>query len=132
MTDIHEALHFNSAGPDEEDDPCVLFLFPGRKFTCLAVILCIDRASADPACNMCSAKRRFDNSSCGIKLLSTSHHSRTRNVNQYCTSCRYDRHGGFGIWAVRWSADGREILAGTGDSSLYIYDLTEHKVNFQT
>jgi WD40 repeat protein len=43
-------------------------------------------------------------------------------------TCSYDRHGGFGIWAVRWSADGREILAGTGDSSLYVYDMTEHKV----
>ena len=41
--------------------------------------------------------------------------------------CSYDRHGGFGIWAVRWSADGREILAGTGDSSLYVYNMTEHK-----
>jgi hypothetical protein len=30
---------------------------------------------------------------------------------------------------VRWSADGREILAGTGDSSLYVYDMTEHKVH---
>lgn len=41
---------------------------------------------------------------------------------------RYERHGGFGIWAVKWSADGREILAGTGDSSLYVYDMTERKV----
>ena len=28
---------------------------------------------------------------------------------------------------MRWSADSREILAGTGDSSLYVYDMTEHK-----
>ncbi len=41
---------------------------------------------------------------------------------------RFDRRGGFGIWSVRWSADGREILAGTDDSSLYVYDVAESKV----
>ena len=30
-----------------------------------------------------------------------------------------------GIWSLRWSADSREIIAGTGDQSLYIYDTTQ-------
>ena len=35
---------------------------------------------------------------------------------------------GFGIWAVRWSEDGCEVLAGTGDSSVCVYDVAEGKV----
>ena len=34
----------------------------------------------------------------------------------------------FGIWSLRWSPDGREVIAGTGDSSLYIYDVEQQKV----
>ena len=29
-----------------------------------------------------------------------------------------------GIWSLQWSADDKEIIAGTGDASLYIYDVT--------
>jgi WD repeat-containing protein 23 len=29
----------------------------------------------------------------------------------------------FGIWSVRFSGDGREIVAGTGDNSVYVYDI---------
>lgn len=36
----------------------------------------------------------------------------------------------FGIWSLRWSPDGREVIAGTGDSSLYIYDVEQQKVCF--
>ncbi|KAK3172491.1 hypothetical protein OEA41_005813 [Lepraria neglecta] len=35
-------------------------------------------------------------------------------------------HGGyshFGIWSIRFSGDGREIVAGTSDHSVYVYDL---------
>ncbi|KAF2488840.1 WD40 repeat-like protein [Lophium mytilinum] len=32
-------------------------------------------------------------------------------------------HGFFGIWSIRFSGDGREIVAGTGDSSVYVYDI---------
>ena len=39
-----------------------------------------------------------------------------------------DRHGNFGIWSLRWAADGREIVAGTGDESLVIYDMEQQKV----
>ena len=34
----------------------------------------------------------------------------------------------FGIWSLQWSPDGKEVIAGTGDSSLYIYDVEEQKV----
>ncbi|KAE8835508.1 hypothetical protein HRS9122_07778 [Pyrenophora teres f. teres] len=29
----------------------------------------------------------------------------------------------FGIWSIRFSGDGREIVAGTGDNSVYVYDI---------
>ncbi|KAG9622104.1 WD40 repeat-like protein, partial [Aureobasidium melanogenum] len=31
--------------------------------------------------------------------------------------------GHFGIWSLRYSGDGREIVAGTSDSSVYVYDI---------
>jgi len=30
-----------------------------------------------------------------------------------------------GIWSLRWSSDNSEIVAGTGDNSLYVYDVTQ-------
>ena len=36
--------------------------------------------------------------------------------------------GSFGIWSLRWGADGREIIAGTGDYSVYVYDIERRKV----
>jgi WD repeat-containing protein 23 len=32
-------------------------------------------------------------------------------------------HTYFGIWSIRFSGDGREIVAGTGDNSVYVYDI---------
>lgn len=32
-------------------------------------------------------------------------------------------HPYFGIWSIRFSGDGREIVAGTGDNSVYVYDI---------
>lgn len=32
-------------------------------------------------------------------------------------------HGGFGIWSIRFSGDGSEIVAGTGNNSVYVYDI---------
>lgn len=32
-------------------------------------------------------------------------------------------YGHFGIWSLRFSGDGRELVAGTGDNSVYVYDL---------
>ena len=37
-------------------------------------------------------------------------------------------HHSFGIWSLRWGADGREIVAGTGDHSLYVYNMERQKV----
>ncbi|KAF1982864.1 WD40 repeat-like protein [Aulographum hederae CBS 113979] len=38
-------------------------------------------------------------------------------------SARRNRYHSFGIWSVRFSGDGREIVAGTGDSSVYVFDI---------
>ena len=32
-------------------------------------------------------------------------------------------HTYFGIWSIRFSGDGREIVAGTGDNAVYVYDI---------
>jgi WD repeat-containing protein 23 len=32
-------------------------------------------------------------------------------------------HSHFAIWSIRFSGDGREIVAGTGDNSVYVYDI---------
>ncbi|DBB09677.1 TPA: hypothetical protein ACH3X3_001323 [Trebouxia sp. C0006] len=37
----------------------------------------------------------------------------------------------FGIWSLRWSPDGKEIIAGTGDSSLYLYDVEQQKTTMR-
>lgn len=47
-------------------------------------------------------------------LLEFSNMGQERGLHSY-------RH--FGIWSLRFSGDGREIVAGTGDSSVYVYDL---------
>lgn len=39
-------------------------------------------------------------------------------------------HHSFGIWSLRWGSDGREIVAGTGDHSLYVYNVERQKVKF--
>jgi len=36
---------------------------------------------------------------------------------------RAGRYSNFGIWSLRFSGDGREIVAGTGDHSVYVYDI---------
>lgn len=33
----------------------------------------------------------------------------------------------FGIWSLRFSGDGREIVAGTGDNSVYVFDLESRR-----
>lgn len=33
------------------------------------------------------------------------------------------RYHSFGVWSVRFSGDGRELVAGTGDNSVYVYDI---------
>lgn len=34
----------------------------------------------------------------------------------------------FGIWSVAFSGDGKELIAGTNDSSVYVYDLQANAV----
>lgn len=42
---------------------------------------------------------------------------------------RRDRHGGgFGIWSIRFSGDGRELVAGTSNNSLVVYDIESRRV----
>eukprot|EP01087_Luapelamoeba_hula_P001903 TRINITY_DN116_c1_g2_i3.p1 TRINITY_DN116_c1_g2~~TRINITY_DN116_c1_g2_i3.p1 ORF type:complete len:657 (+),score=79.47 TRINITY_DN116_c1_g2_i3:125-2095(+) len=36
--------------------------------------------------------------------------------------------GSFGLWSVRLSGDGREIVAGSSDNALYVYDIETDKV----
>jgi WD repeat-containing protein 23 len=36
-------------------------------------------------------------------------------------------HSHFGIWSLRFSGDGSEIVAGTSDDSVYVYDLESRK-----
>ena len=37
---------------------------------------------------------------------------------------------GFGIWSLSWAANGQEVVAGTGDDSLYLYNMERQKVIF--
>ncbi|CAM6097591.1 unnamed protein product [Calypogeia fissa] len=37
----------------------------------------------------------------------------------------------FGIWSLKFSHDGREIVAGTSDKSIYVYDLEANKPTFR-
>lgn len=37
---------------------------------------------------------------------------------------------GFGIWSLSWAANGAEVVAGTGDDSLYLYNMERQKVSF--
>ncbi|KAG1664335.1 hypothetical protein FOA52_011649 [Chlamydomonas sp. UWO 241] len=34
----------------------------------------------------------------------------------------------FGIWSIKWSGDGREIIAGTNDERVYVYDVESSRV----
>jgi WD repeat-containing protein 23 len=54
------------------------------------------------------------------------------NTQQYAidlSSHRLRRESrGFGIWSVRFSADNRELVAGTSSNSIYIYDLEKQSL----
>ena len=58
-------------------------------------------------------------------------HSDIDGVMTGCVQNRDDPYShaeNFGIWALRWSSDGRELLAGTGNDSLYTYDAATSQV----
>ncbi|XP_058076528.1 LEC14B protein-like isoform X2 [Magnolia sinica] len=42
-----------------------------------------------------------------------------------------DGDGDFGIFSVKFSTDGRELVAGTGDHAIYVYDLEANKPSLQ-
>jgi WD repeat-containing protein 23 len=44
-------------------------------------------------------------------------------ANMGSAQTRPSFHSYFGIWSIRFSGDGREIVAGTGDNSVYVYDI---------
>ncbi|KAI1077504.1 WD40-repeat-containing domain protein [Whalleya microplaca] len=39
--------------------------------------------------------------------------------------------GGFGIWSIRFSGDGRELVAGTNENSIIVYDIESRRVLHQ-
>jgi len=43
------------------------------------------------------------------------------------TRSRRNRYNHFGVWSIRFSGDGREIVAGTGDSSVYVFDIEKNE-----
>lgn len=45
-----------------------------------------------------------------------------------------DEDGGysFGIFSVKFSTDGRELVAGSSDDSIYVYDLEANRVSLRT
>uniref|UniRef100_A0A7S3VU90 Anaphase-promoting complex subunit 4 WD40 domain-containing protein n=1 Tax=Dunaliella tertiolecta TaxID=3047 RepID=A0A7S3VU90_DUNTE len=53
------------------------------------------------------------------------------NVTEVHESLDFDPEGHerFGIWSLAWSGDGREIIAGTNNESVYIYDVATSTIN---
>jgi WD repeat-containing protein 23 len=37
------------------------------------------------------------------------------------------REEGFGLWSLQFSEDGRELVAGSNDRSIYVYDLEANR-----
>jgi WD repeat-containing protein 23 len=44
---------------------------------------------------------------------------------EFCDDDEYS----FGIFSVKFSKDGREVVVGNNDSSIYVYDLGANKVS---
>lgn len=42
-----------------------------------------------------------------------------------------DRGSSFGIFSVKFSTDGREVVAGSSDDSIYVYDLEANKLSLR-
>lgn len=40
---------------------------------------------------------------------------------------RFERRGSFGIWSIRFSGDGRELVAGTTGGSIVVYDIESRR-----
>ncbi|KAF2757599.1 WD40 repeat-like protein [Pseudovirgaria hyperparasitica] len=74
-------------------------------YSSIRSVVCL--ASTDPADD--STPRHLD-------FTNTASVDRRRRVYPY-----------FGIWSLRFSGDGREIVAGTGDASVYVYDIERNQ-----
>ena len=49
------------------------------------------------------------------------------NMDGSNSRSRGGRYGHWGIWSLRFSGDGREIVAGTSDYSVYVYDVEANR-----
>ena len=50
------------------------------------------------------------------------------DMGQHRRQGRYHGYASnFGIWSIRFSGDGRELVAGTGDHSVYVYDIEKRQ-----
>lgn len=46
-------------------------------------------------------------------------------------SANGDEGYSFGIFSVKFSTDGRELVAGSSDDSIYVYDIEQNKLSLQ-
>lgn len=89
-------------------------LSPDNRFlACSSIRNIVTLASTDPNADSDSDFHMLDFAQMGPHASATGTR-RTRGWSGY---------GHFGIWSLRFSGDGREIIAGTGDHSVYVYDL---------
>jgi WD repeat-containing protein 23 len=59
-----------------------------------------------------------------VHVASTEH----ENEAHFALDFSMGRFDGFGIWSLRFSGDGRELIAGTSNSSIFVYDVEAHRV----
>ena len=114
ITDIHEPLHFDVTEEHDNTYRCCNVLLLHARLMVLQWLCCsfswtwvrvgavhaVMRATAEFSCSPCRAHK--------------------------CCSLAH-RHT-FGIWSLRWSSDGSEVIAGTGDHSLYVYSMERQLV----
>ncbi|KAK9492268.1 WD40-repeat-containing domain protein [Lipomyces doorenjongii] len=66
-----------------------------------------------------------------VHLASTSPEVEGQEPLDFSAGGYNDIHRSYGIWSIRFSADGREIVAGAGDSCMYVYDIETRRVLLQ-
>ncbi|TGZ82129.1 WD40 repeat-like protein [Ascodesmis nigricans] len=64
-----------------------------------------------------------------VYLSTTEDDGEEAQILDFSTGGRRNRHamGNGGIWSVRFSGDGQELVAGTNERSIYIYDIEQRK-----
>ena len=50
------------------------------------------------------------------------------NVTDIHETLRFSRNGSEGLWSVKWSSDNREIIAGSSECIVYVYDIATQQV----